>query len=143
MASSIGRAAAYIRKDITMVAKTFSPDPATLDVGPGTAAQQTARPRMVADHANGGWDPMASGATAGTPGTFTPAGCATPADRAALAGVTASPASTWATGQFVRTRDGQDSYWASPGGWTAGHAPVVGGTDTERRHGRGRAAEDD
>jgi hypothetical protein len=43
----------------------------------------------------------ATGATAGVPGYFTPLGCTTPANLAALAGVTASPAANWASGQYV------------------------------------------
>lgn len=50
--------------------------------------------------------PIAStGATAGTPGTWTPAGSTPPATVAALiaAPVTASPATVWTTGQYVQT----------------------------------------
>jgi hypothetical protein len=50
----------------------------------------------------------ATGATAGTPGTWTPAGSAPPADVASLTAgtpnpVTASPATAWTTGQYVQT----------------------------------------
>jgi hypothetical protein len=50
----------------------------------------------------------ASGATAGTPGTWTPGGSTPPASVAALqAGtpnaITASPATSWTTGQYVQT----------------------------------------
>lgn len=38
------------------MALTFCPDPPNLcDTGPGTAAEQSARPRMYADYVNGGW----------------------------------------------------------------------------------------
>lgn len=37
------------------MALTFSPDPPHLLEGAGTAAEQAARPRMFADHVNGGW----------------------------------------------------------------------------------------
>lgn len=44
----------------------------------------------------------ATGATAGTPGTWTPPGSTPPATPAATA-VTASPATAWTTGQYVQT----------------------------------------
>ena len=109
------------------MAVTFSPDPQHLLAGAGTAAQQTARPRQIADVANGGWDDyiLATGATAGTPGSFTPAGAQVPANRAALTGLTASPATLWTVGQYVVTADTQHSHWNGTA-WTAGNAPVVG-----------------
>jgi hypothetical protein len=47
----------------------------------------------------------ATGATAGTPGTWTPAGSTPPADTAALiaSSITASPTTAWTTGQYVQT----------------------------------------
>ena len=48
-------------------------------------------------------DVPATGATAGIPGTFTPAGCVIPANLAAMTGITASPTSAWTTGQYVQT----------------------------------------
>jgi hypothetical protein len=105
---------------------TFSPDPQHLLAGAGTAAQQTARPRQVADTVNGGYDDLipATGASVGTPGTFTPAGAQTPANRAALTGITATPTTIWPVGTYVTTADGLDSYW-SGSAWVAGHAPVL------------------
>jgi hypothetical protein len=48
----------------------------------------------------------AKGATAGIPGTFTPAGADAPLDLAEAVswGVVASPATAWTTGQYVQTR---------------------------------------
>jgi hypothetical protein len=50
---------------------------------------------------------MATGATAGIPGTWTPGGSTAPASVSALQGaapaIVASPASAWTTGQFVQT----------------------------------------
>jgi len=72
-----------------------------------------------------GWSntgPAATGATAGTPGTFTPAGAALPLNLGALTGVTASPATAWTTGQYVVLRDGSYAYWSSTA-WTAGKKP--------------------
>ena len=51
----------------------------------------------------GGGKPPATGATAGIPGSFTPAGCALPASPASMTGIVASPATAWTTGQFVQT----------------------------------------
>ncbi|MEU4155696.1 hypothetical protein [Actinoplanes sp. NPDC026670] len=53
----------------------------------------------------------ATGATAGAPGTFTPAGSATPRNLAALAEVDASPLSKWTPGQHVILGDTTTAYW--------------------------------
>ena len=63
----------------------------------------------------------ASGATAGTPGTFTPAGAEAPADLAALSDVTASPTTAWTTGQHVVLGDGSQAHWDGSA-WAAGAA---------------------
>lgn len=69
--------------------------------------------------------PAATGATAGTPGTWTPAGSTPPADTASMGGVTASPTTAWTTGQYVQTQTagaaGQ-THWNGTA-WTAGTAP--------------------
>jgi hypothetical protein len=48
----------------------------------------------------------ATGATAGIPGSWTPAGCTPPADVAAVQGgaIVATPQTGWTTGQFVQTQ---------------------------------------
>jgi len=109
---------------------THSPDPQHLGTGAGTAAAQTAVPRQYADPDGTGYvdtDPnapiVATGATAGTPGTFTPAGCVTPANAAAMAGITASPATLWTVGQHVITGDGIHRHWNGTA-WATGDAPV-------------------
>jgi hypothetical protein len=55
----------------------------------------------------------ATGATAGSPGSFTPSGASLPADLAALnaASVTASPTSAWTTGQHVVLGDASQAHW--------------------------------
>jgi hypothetical protein len=63
--------------------------------------------------------PPATGATAGTPGSFTPAGCETPAD---MTGITASPATAWAEGEYVEPASGS-TYWDGTA-WTSGAAPA-------------------
>jgi hypothetical protein len=65
----------------------------------------------------------ATTATAGTPGTYTPAG-ATPPDRLAdMAGVTASPTAAWGEGEYVVTDMGEEVHWDGVA-WAAGRAPA-------------------
>jgi hypothetical protein len=65
---------------------------------------------------------VATGATAGTPGTFTPPGATAPADLAAMTGITASPATAWATGEYVVLGDASHCHWDASA-WAAGDAP--------------------
>jgi len=69
--------------------------------------------------------PQASGATAGIPGTWTPAGTDPPANLAAMSGVTASPSSAWTTGQYMQTAltgaPGRVTWTGSA--WVGGVAP--------------------
>ena len=71
----------------------------------------------------GGVPPVvpATGATAGSPGTFTPAGSTPPANFAALATVTASPTTAWTTGQHVVLGDATTAHWSGTA-WVAGAA---------------------
>jgi hypothetical protein len=70
----------------------------------------------------------ATGATAGTPGTFSPVGSVPPSSVAALrqSGVTASPATAWTSGQYIQTgtagTDGE-AFWDGDT-WEAGKAPA-------------------
>jgi len=64
---------------------------------------------------------VATGATAGTPGSFTPSGADAPANLAAMSGITASPATAWTTGQNVVLDDGSLAHWTSSA-WAAGAA---------------------
>jgi len=64
----------------------------------------------------------ATGATAGSPGTFTPTGSTTPANLAALSGVVASPSSAWTTGQHVILGDASHAHW-NGSAWASGNAP--------------------
>lgn len=74
----------------------------------------------------------ATGATAGTPGTWTPSGSTPPSSVANLiagtpSAVTASPATAWATGEYVQTGTAGPSgqaYWNGTA-WTAGTAAVT------------------
>jgi len=62
----------------------------------------------------------ATGATAGIPGSYTPAGAIAPLSLP-MTGVTASPATAWTVGQYVVTRDGQYAHWSSTA-WVTGKA---------------------
>jgi hypothetical protein len=64
---------------------------------------------------------VATGATAGIPGSFTPAGATAPANLAALSGITASPTTAWTTGQYVQTGDTQHQHWTGTA-WATGPA---------------------
>ena len=63
----------------------------------------------------------ATGADAGSPGTYTPAQSYGPADLAGLTTVTANPATAWTTGQYVPLRDGSTAHWTGSA-WAAGPA---------------------
>lgn len=66
----------------------------------------------------------ATGATAGSPGTLTPADSYPPESFAALTAdpLTASPTTAWTTGQYIVLGDGTHSYWDGTA-WVAGEAP--------------------
>jgi hypothetical protein len=71
-----------------------------------------------------GWSnngPNATGALAGTPGTWTPAGSEAPDVFTAMDTVTATPATAWTTGQYVTLGDGSEANWAGTA-WQSGRA---------------------
>jgi hypothetical protein len=73
---------------------------------------------------NDGGGTQATGATAGTPGTFTPGGSTPPANVAGMTGLTASPTTAWTTGQYVQTGTAGGAghaYWNGTA-WAAGQA---------------------
>lgn len=61
----------------------------------------------------------ATGATAGTPGTYTPANSYGPATFATIGALTASPNTNWTTGQYIVLRDGTFANWTGTV-WAAG-----------------------
>lgn len=63
----------------------------------------------------------ATGATAGTPGAFTPSGATSPQTLSDLASVTASPTTAWTSGQRVVLGNGTSAYWNGTA-WVAGTA---------------------
>ncbi|MGW1558314.1 phage tail tube protein [Streptomyces sp. NPDC002144] len=64
---------------------------------------------------------LATGASAGTPGSFTPDGATTPANLAGMSSVIATPTTAWTTGQHVILGDGSKAYWNGTA-WVAGQA---------------------
>ncbi len=68
--------------------------------------------------------PLATGATAGIPGAFTPGGSSLPFDLAAViaAGIVANPLTTWTIGQGVVLGDTNQAHWDGAA-WIAGTAP--------------------
>lgn len=66
---------------------------------------------------------VATGATAGTPGSFTPTGAVAPATLAELQGasIAANPATAWTTGQSVVLGDASAANWSGTA-WVAGTA---------------------
>jgi hypothetical protein len=64
----------------------------------------------------------ATGTTAGTPATLTPANSYAPADLTdAETGFTATPATAWTSGQYVTLGDGSKAHWDGTA-WVAGPA---------------------
>jgi hypothetical protein len=64
---------------------------------------------------------VATGASAGTPGSFTPADSTVPANLAAMASVIATPSSAWTTGQNVVLGDASTAHWDGTA-WVSGAA---------------------
>ncbi|QPB09844.1 major tail protein [Streptomyces phage Sentinel] len=65
---------------------------------------------------------VATGASAGTPGTFSPEGSVVPANLGAMASVIPTPsAAAWTTGQHVILGDGSKAYWNGTA-WVSGQA---------------------
>lgn len=69
--------------------------------------------------------PKATGATAGIPGSWTPAGSTPPASVASIGSVVATPATPWTTGQYVQTGTAGAAGRATWSGtaWVGGVAP--------------------
>ena len=73
---------------------------------------------------DGGNTDPATGASAGSPGSFTPSGGTAPADFAALSSMTADPTTAWTEGQYVTLGDSSEAYWDGTT-WVVGRAPAV------------------
>ena len=112
----------------TSVAGELIIDP--LDVGTtedyGTPMESDFEWDIVGDPvlAFGGGAVAATGATAGTPGTWTPSGSTPPATSADAGAVTANPATAWTSGQYVQGSTAGASgemHWDGAA-WAAGRA---------------------
>jgi hypothetical protein len=98
------------------------PQPFELIVGDAGAAAEVAIDWNLTQPPNVDTGAVAAtGATSGAPGFYTPSGANVPANLAALTGVTATPATAWATGQYVITADLLAAHW-SGSAWVAGKA---------------------
>ncbi|MFG2850873.1 hypothetical protein ACGFZ9_09405 [Streptomyces mirabilis] len=64
---------------------------------------------------------MATGATAGSPGFFTPEGATAPTTLAGMSSVIATPTTAWTTGQHLLLGDSSKAYWNGTA-WVAGQA---------------------
>jgi hypothetical protein len=100
------------------------------NVGAWTSGQQV----MLRDGTSAYWDgdswnagaapaPVITptGATAGSPGVFTPSGAAAAANLADLSDVTANPTTAWTAGQYVVLADSSLAHWSGTA-WVAGAA---------------------
>lgn len=121
----------------------FKPDEAALlNVEFGLLGDPTLDPyNLVFDQATFPAGVAATGATAGTPGTFTPPGADPPEDLAALTpGVTATPTTAWTTNQHVVLGDSSKAYWNGTA-WATGQAALMGAEGGgEARNGNGAEA---
>jgi hypothetical protein len=98
------------------------PQPFELIVGDaGTAAEVAVDWNLTAPPTVDTGTVAATGATAGTPGFYSPSGAQAPANLAALSGVTATPTAAWATGQYVITNDLLAAHWTGSA-WASGKA---------------------
>ena len=86
---------------------------------PGPAAQECATVAAA----------PADGATAGTPGIFTPPGADIPADFAGMSVITANPLTGWGAGTWVEPADASETYWDGFA-WVVGQSvgPATGAT---------------
>ena len=66
--------------------------------------------------------PGATGATAGTPGVFTPPGSTPPSGVMGMTFISANPTTRWLTGEYVVTGSGQETYWDG-NSWESGRMP--------------------
>ena len=120
------------REDRDAGTQAAAPDPGWSNSAPNDGISSTEPPPGDRNMHEPGWSndpvvvdpeppPPATGATAGTPGTWTPAGAAPPADFAAIGSIVATPATAWITGEYVVLGDASEASWNGTA-WTAGRA---------------------
>jgi hypothetical protein len=108
-----------------VTAQAAAPPPGWSNSPPDDGISSTEGPPTPIDTTIPGWSnngPAATGATAGTPGTWTPAGAEAPDEFTTMDTVTASPATAWTTGEYVVLGDGTFANWAGAA-WQSGVAP--------------------
>jgi len=91
---------------------------------PDDGISATEPPPPIIDMDQPGWSnngPAATGATAGTPGTWTPAGAESCDVFTQMDTITASPTTAWTTGQYVVLGDGSEAQWNGTT-WQSGRA---------------------
>jgi hypothetical protein len=102
-------------------------DPGWSNSPPNDGISSTEPPPGERDMHTPGWSndpvalPPATGATAGTPGSWTPAGTAPCPVFTQMDTITATPVTTWTTGQYVVLGDASEAYWDGAA-WAAGRA---------------------
>jgi hypothetical protein len=102
----------------------WSNSPEDHGIGAREAAAQAATPAGGIDMSQPGWSnngPPATGATAGTPGVWTPPNADTPNSFTKMDTITAAPATAWTAGQYVVLGDGSEAHWGGAA-WTSGRA---------------------
>jgi hypothetical protein len=72
----------------------------------------------------------ATGATAGTPGTWTPVDSYAPQSIAGMTGVTASPNTAWTSGQYVLLGNNQRAHWNGTA-WASDSAVMAADSDED------------
>jgi hypothetical protein len=101
-----------------------TPPPGWSNSAPDDGISSTEPPPIPIDTNVPGWSnngPAATGAVAGAPGTWTPAGAEAPDQFTAMDSVVATPATAWTTGQYVTLGDGSEANWGGTA-WVSGRA---------------------
>jgi hypothetical protein len=91
---------------------------------PNSGISSSEGPPTNIDMSGPGWSndgPPATGATAGIPGSWTPALSEAPDKFTQMNAITASPATAWTTGQYVVLGDGTFAHWGGAA-WVSGKA---------------------
>jgi hypothetical protein len=110
--------------DEEVTAQAAAPPPGWSNSPADEGISSTEPPPVPIDTNIPGWSnngPNATGATAGTPGTWTPANAEAPDVFTAMDTITAAPATAWTTGQYVVLGDGSEANWQGAA-WQSGRA---------------------
>jgi hypothetical protein len=107
------------------VIEPFAAEPApgwsnSTDTGPQFPTVSPGVDMSIPGFSNNG--PASTGATAGSPGVWTPPNSDPPQKFTTMNAITASPATAWTTGQYVKLGDGTNAHWGGSA-WTSGIKP--------------------